>query len=298
MTAPRQVLPGTTSLVTSRTAERRFFLRPSEKTNALVGYLLAVLSDRYGILLHVACVLSNHLHLVLTDPGARLPEFMRDFGSLLGRAINASLGHWDSIHERDSYSAVALETPDDVVAKMAYVLANPVAAGLVRRGREWPGFWSDPRLIGGEGVVFKRPEGFFREDGPMPPEAVLRFHPPPDRAGDPGFVAELLRELERTEDRDAAEIGKARRSFLGVAKVRAQKWYARPAHGERRRGLSPTVACRNKWKRIEALRSLKKFRAAYRIALAAWRKGNRMVEFPAGTWLMRVLHAARCAEPP
>jgi REP element-mobilizing transposase RayT len=298
MTAPRQVLPGTTSLVTSRTSERRFFLRPSETTNAIVGYLLAVISERYGILLHAACVLSNHLHLVLTDPEARLPDFMRDFGSLLGRTINASLGHWDSIHERDSFSAVALETPKDVLAKMVYSLANPVAAGLVRRGREWPGIWSDPHLIGGEGVVFKRPEGFFREDGPMPATAVLRFRPPPGRESDPSFVAELLRELERQENRDAAELGKAGRSFLGTAKVRGQKWYARPSHGERRRGLSPKVACRNKWKRLEALAALETFHAAYREALAAWRKGNRMVVFPAGTWLMRVLHCAECADPP
>jgi REP element-mobilizing transposase RayT len=298
MTAPRQVLRGTTALVTSRTSERRFFLRPSEQTNATIGYLLAVLSERYGILLHVACVLSNHLHLVLTDPEARLPDFMRDFGSLLGRVVNASLGHWDSIHERASFSSVALKTADDVLAKMVYALANPVAAGLVRRGREWPGFWSDPRLVGGKGVVFKRPEGFFREDGPMPEEATLRFRPPPGFEDDPDFVAALLRHLEREEDRLAAELGKAGRSFLGVAKVRAQKWYARPAHGERRRGLSPTVACRNKWKRIEALQLLKAFRVAYRAALEKWRKGQRDVVFPYGTWLMRVLHSAECANPP
>jgi REP element-mobilizing transposase RayT len=297
MTAPRQVLRGTTSLVTSRTSERRFFLRPSASTNAIVGYLLAVLTERYGILLHVACVLSNHLHLVLTDPEARLPDFMRDFGSLLGRTVNALLGHWDSIHERESFSSVALETAEDVVAKMVYSLTNPVAAGLVRRGREWPGFWSDPRLVGGKGVVFKRPEGFFREDGPMPEEATLRFRPPPGFENDPDFVAVLLRQLECEEDRLAAELGKAGRSFLGVAKVRAQKWYARPAHGERRRGLRPTVACRNKWKRIEALRRLKAFRVAYQEALDAWRAGNRQVVFPAGTWLMRVLHCAECAPP-
>jgi REP element-mobilizing transposase RayT len=298
MTAPRQVLPGTTSLVTSRTAERRFFLRPSAETNAIVGYLLAVLTDRYGVLLHVACVLSNHLHLVLTDPNARLPDFMRDLGSLLGRTINAALGHWDSIHERDSYSAVSLETADDVIAKMVYVLANPVAAALVRRGREWPGLWSAPRLIGGNGIVFERPDGFFRDDGPMPEKAVLRFHPPPGFAKDPGFVAELLRLLESEEDRLAAEVGKTGRSFLGVAKVRAQKWYARPAHPEARRGLSPTVACRNKWKRIEALRRVVSFRKEYRKALDAWREGSRGVLFPAGTWLMRVLHCAECTAPP
>jgi hypothetical protein len=298
MTAPRPILPGTTSLITRRTSERRFFLRPSDETNAIVGYLLAVLSERYGILLHVVCVLSNHFHFVLTDRDARLPDFMRDLGALLARAVNCSLGHWDSLFDRDSYSNVRLATPADVMAKMVYTLANPVAAGLVRRGREWPGFWSDPRLIGRDGVEFKRPQGFFSEDGPMPDRAVLRLHPPPGFENDPGFVAELLRELERAEDREAAELGKAGRSFLGVAKLRAQKWYARPATSEPRRGLKPNVACRNKWRRIEALQRLVAFRDAYRVALDAWREGKRNVLFPAGTWLMRVLHGANCAAPP
>jgi hypothetical protein len=55
------------------------------------------------------------------------------------------------------------------------------------------------------------------------------------------------------------------------------------------------VACRAKWKRIEALQRLAEFGRAYREALAAWRGGVRDVVFPEGTWLMRVLHAVPCA---
>jgi hypothetical protein len=59
MTAPRQVLEGTTYLVTRRTSERRCFLRPSKEINAIFGYLLASISERYGVLVHAVCVLSN-----------------------------------------------------------------------------------------------------------------------------------------------------------------------------------------------------------------------------------------------
>jgi REP element-mobilizing transposase RayT len=295
VTAPRQVLEGTTYLVTRRVSERRFFLRPSTNTTAILGYILAVVSDRYGILLHTVCTLSNHLHIVLTDPHARLPDFQRDLDSLVARAINCMLGRWESLFERDSYSAVRLEPRDDVMDKMVYVLANPVAAGLVRRGKEWPGLWSDPRLIGGEGIVFERPRGFFREDGPMPATARLRFHPPPGFENDPELVQELLRRLERAEVRAAAALASQGRSFMGVARVLAQKWYARPKGGEPRRGLSPQVACRNKRKRIEALSRLTAFRAAYQEALAAWKRGVRDVTFPPGTWLMRVQHRVCCS---
>ncbi len=297
MTAPRQVLEGTTYLVTRRASERRFFLRPAKETTAIFGYLLAVLSERYGILLHAVCVLSNHFHLVLTDPGARLPEFHRDLDALVARAVNCSLGRWEALWERDSYSAVRLETPDAVLEKMVYVLANPVAAGLVRRGGDWPGLWSDPKLIGGEGVVFERPKDFFRANGPLPATARLRFQPPPGFANTPELVAELRRRLRQEEDRAAADLAARGRSFMGVARVLAQKPDARPATGEPRRGLSPRVACRNKWRRIEALLELGGFRSAYRAALAAWKAGERNVSFPTGTWLMRVQHRVCCPAP-
>ncbi|MBI5488563.1 MAG: hypothetical protein HY905_14615, partial [Deltaproteobacteria bacterium] len=38
-----------------------------------------------------------------------------------------------------SYSAVELETPDDVLGKLIYVLANPVSAGLVDHAKDWAG---------------------------------------------------------------------------------------------------------------------------------------------------------------
>ncbi len=190
------------------------------------------------------------------------------------------------------------EADSDVLAKMVYVLANPVAAGLVRRGRDWPGLWSDPRLIGGEGIVFERPKGFFREKGPLPKTARLRFHPPPGFEDDPQLIAELLRRLEEEEDRAAAELGKSGRSFMGVARVLAQKWYAHPRSSEPRGGLKPEVACRNKWKRMEALLRLKSFRTEYREALAKWKKGKRDVLFPPGTWLMRVQYGVTCAALP
>jgi REP element-mobilizing transposase RayT len=294
MTAPRQVLEGTTYLVTRRVSERRLFLRPSEQTTAIFGYLLAVLSDRYGILLHAVCVLSNHFHIVLTDPHARLPDFHRDLDALVARAVNCSLGRWEALWERDSYSAVRLETAETILEKIVYVLANPVAAGLVRRGSAWPGLWSDPRLIGGEGVVFERPKDFFRANGPLPAAARLRFHAPPGYENSPELAADLLSRLRQAEDQAAAELARSGRSFMGVARVLAQKPDARPASGEPRRGLSPRVACRNKWKRIEALLRLAEFRAAYRDALAAWRAGARDVTFPPGTWLMRVQHRVCC----
>ena len=101
--------------------------------------------------------MSNHYHLIVTDSKACLPAFSQYLDSLVARALNASLGRWDAFWAQGSYSAVALATPRDIVEKTAYVLANPVAAGLVASGSKWPGLWSDPRCFEGTAIEAPRP---------------------------------------------------------------------------------------------------------------------------------------------
>ena len=297
MTAPRQVLPGATYLVTRRCSERRFFLRPSAQTNAIFAYVLAVAAARYRVRVHAYCVLSNHFHLVVTDPEARLPDFHRHLDGLVARAMNCALGRWESFWDPDSYSAVRLESNAAVFEKIVYVLANPVLAGLVRRAREWPGFWSDPNQIGRSPSKFERPSGFFRDCGPMPAAAELQLELPPGHGSDEKFADDLSQALCEMEDRAAADHARDGRSFIGRGAVLAESPRDRPRSAEPRRGLVPRVACRNKWKRIEALSRLLDFGREYREALAAWKAGARAVIFPAGTWLMRVQHGAYCAAP-
>ena len=293
MTAPRQVLPGTAYLVTRRCSERRFFLRPSKLVNEVFLYLLAVAAERFDIRLHAFCVLSNHVHLVLTDPNARLPAFNQFLDGLVARAINAALGRWESFWAPDSYSAVKLLSPGDVVAKAAYVLANPVDAGLVGSGGAWPGLWSAPERIGGAALEVFRPKHFFDPDGGMPEKATLRLFVPEGFESAEAFRNELAAALEEREDA-ARRHWRARGGFLGISRVLSQKPTARPRPGESRRGLNPRVAGRDKWKRIEALGRLLEYLRAYRSAWIA-RQARRGAVFPHGTYQLRVLHGVPCA---
>jgi REP element-mobilizing transposase RayT len=291
MTAPRQVVPGTTYLVTRRCSQRQFFLRPSKTTNDVFLFLLAVAAQRFGIRVHAFCVLSNHYHLVVTDPDARLPAFHQFLDALVARAVNASLGRWEAFWAPNSYSAVTLVSPDDVVDKAAYVLANPAAAGLVRTGRLWPGLWSAPERIAGDAFEVSRPKHFFDPNGLLPAKATLRVEPPP------GFTPEEFRERlgAALADREAGAVRSAHGGFLGAARVLAQKPTARPARGEPRRALNPRVAARDKWKRVEALGRLVEFLRSYRSAWAARCAGKRDAVFPPGTYLLRVTHGVPCA---
>ncbi len=293
MTAPRQVLPGTTYLVTRRCAQRQLLLRPSASTNAIFSYVLAVAARRFNVLLHVWCVLSNHFHLVVTDPDANLPAFEQYLDSLVARAVNASLGRWEAFWAPSSYSAVALATPEDVIDKCAYVLANPVAANLVRRGREWPGLWSAPEQIGTPLQVV-RPSSFFRKNGPLPDCAELVACVPP------GFDAavfrdELSRALSAREDEAAALAEREHRTFLGPKRVLSQSPTTRPQSEEPHRALSPRIAARDRWKRIEVLARVVGFLRWYRASWCAMRSGAKNVLFPPGTYLLRVSHGVACA---
>lgn len=290
VTAPRRILPGATYLVTRRCVQRQFLLRPSKTVNEVFLYLLAVAAERYGILVHAFCVLSNHAHLVVTDPNARLPAFQQFLDALLARVLNASLGRWEAFWAPDSYSAVTLVLPDDVVDKAAYTLANPVEAGLVRWGHLWPGLWSAPERVGGEAFEIGRPRHFFDEKGQLPEKARLKLTPPP------GFTAEVFREQlsTRLAEREAIAVNEHRGQFLGAVRVIAQRPTARPRPGEPRRGLNPRVASRDKWKRIEVLGRLREFLSRYRTALAERCAGNLKAVFPYGTYLMRVAHGVPC----
>jgi len=296
VTAPRQILERTTYLATRRCSERRLFLRPSKAVNDAVRYVLAVAAERYGVAIHAFCVLSNHIHLVVTDIHGNLPAFEQYVGSLVARAVNSFHGHWEHFWAPGSYSAVKLLEPGDALSKIAYVLANPVAAGLVRRGSEWPGVWSAPEQIGAGPVLVDRPDGFFRkEGGKMPATAMLQLVCPLGVESVEAFRRGLVAALTALEDEAARKVATDGRSFLGRRGVMAQKPGARPASSEPHRQLNPRIAGRDKWKRIEAIGRLREFSRAYRTAWLAFARGLRNTLFPPGTYRMRVTYGVACA---
>lgn len=290
MTVPRRVVPGAIYLVTRRCAQRQFLLKPSPLANDVFLYLLALAAQRFEILVHAFCVMSNHYHLVVTDPKARLPAFHQLLDALVARALNAALGRCESFWAPNSYSAVTLVSPEDIADKTAYVLANPVAAGLVRSGRLWPGLWSAPEAIGGEPLDVRRPGHFFDPAGSLPEKLTLQLTPPPGFASAEVFREQLSACLVQREAQAARDVGG---SFLGVAGVLRQKASGRPSRGEARGRLSPRIAAHDKWKRFEALGRLMDFLRSYRSAWQARCDGDAAV-FPYGTYLLRVVHGVPC----
>jgi REP element-mobilizing transposase RayT len=284
-------------MITRRCSQRAFFLRPSAETNGLLRYVLGVAAKRCDIQLHGGVALSDHLHLGVTDPHGRLPAFNQQLNSLLARAMNARLHRRESFWAPGSYNAVILVTPDDILDKLVYILANPVSAALVRRASEWPGVWSPPELIGAGPVPVPRPERFFRQDGPLPATAELEFVPPPGFASVEDFRARLAAGLARREEEAAQQLERAGRSFVGVQSVLAQDPFATATTPEPPAKLKPRIACRDPEKRKEALLRLRSFLSSYRIAWLEFARGMREAVFPHGTYWMRIAYGVRCEVP-
>ena len=297
MAIPRRILPGRTYLLTRRCIDRRYLLKPSPTVDQILLYALAVGSQRFGIEIHGFVFLSNHHHLVLTDPRGQLPRFGHWLHSIVARFLNAHYGRLESFWSPGSYSAVHLPEAEDVADKLAYVLANPVAAGLVTRGAAWPGKISHPRdlLEGASLFRVERPKFFFWPRTRLPKVAVLELSCPPSLLDRPR--AEVVRSIEeRREEKERAARDRLKRlkiRCLGRGEILAQSPTDRPRSREPRFQLSPNLACRDRWRRVEQLQELKEFRREYREAYERYRGGDFSVSFPAGTWGPVQLYGAR-----
>ena len=214
----------------------------------------------------------------------------------MAKCGNALRGRWENFWSAEQTSVVRLVDPEDVLAKMAYVLANPVKDHLVERAHHWPGASALRAILADETLTLARPRCFFRSEGPMPETASLHFARPPGFAdlSHEAFVALIEGRIAALEEAAATDRRATGRRILGRAAVLRQDWRDRPQSHEPRRNLSPRIAARSKWSRIEAIFRNRTFLQAYRVARDAFTRGVRDHLFPAGTYWLRRFADVRC----
>ena len=265
----------------------------------MLGYVTGVLIKRHKVPLYAVCWLSNHYHAVLQDVLGTICDFNRDLHSSVARYVNYMHGEQGALWSEHQTSRVAPQTPDDLIEQIAYTMANPVAALLVRFGHNWPGVracWPAPARR------YRKPPGFFRAEmngGEWPDEVDLTFSRPPgyEDLSDAELDALIQSRIMDRENEAREKADKKRKRFLGRRRILAQRRWHAPTTSERR-GISPRIACKDKRLRIEALQRDRDWYEAYCDARDRFNSGERTVMFPYGTFKMRVLHGVNVHPPP
>lgn len=319
-TPPRQVLPGTTYAITKRCISRTCRLVPNKRVVKIVEYCLAHVAASRGIQLHTLTFMSNHFHMVLTDPRGVLPDFMKDLDSLITRNLNAMRGINGRGFE-DGYTAKVITDIDAAIAQAAYTLLNPVAVGLVARARGWKGVTS-ARMTFGQRRAIRRPRSGIWRAVPRAPkgkrkrpwsrgrerrrgrctapdvvELVLEPFPKTMTSRSPESVHEAIRyRVEKAEHAAEKRRLKTGRSVMGMKRVIEHKWWEFPRTLEDMFEHVSLISGDDRERVAEAKQQQREFEAAYRLAMDEVREGRRPV-FPAGTWLMVKRYGYACASP-
>jgi putative transposase len=138
--------------MTVRCNRGEFRLLPSAERNAILGFWLAKAQQKFpGIAVHAFCAVSNHFHAVLRDREGQLSAFAQYFLGHAAKRINRLDRIRGAVFERRFAEIVIVDTPA-FVRRIAYAIANPVEANLVRSHRDWAGLC----FFSGKEPVIKR----------------------------------------------------------------------------------------------------------------------------------------------
>ena len=262
--------------------------------NAIFLYCLAVASQRFGILVLLTTVMSDHHHTIIYDPTGRVIEFIEYLHRFVAKAGNALRGRRENFWSTDEPSIVYLETLDDVLEKLVYVATNPVKDGLVERVADWPGVNTLEQLLTGECVTIERPPIFFRPSGKMPERATLQMKLPVDVCDRTALVTALRQRVADFEVNAARARAASSTTVAGPARVLEQSWQTFATSRERPRDVRPRFAAKDPAARRAARAVRREFLIAYRAARKLWRAGAAAV-FPPGTYWLRQFAGVKVA---
>jgi putative transposase len=178
---------------------RRIFV--DDEDYATYIRLLAAVVKRQGWHLLSYCLMPNHVHLLIETPDTNLANGMQWLHSLYARAFNSRHGRRGHLFEAPYHSPL-VDTEGGLIETTGYIVANPLAASLCKRAREWR--WSSHAQIEKHAV----PRWLAHE----------RLTQRLDEAGGTGCYAAIVAARERLWDEIVEERQERRRLLLRVTR--------------------------------------------------------------------------------
>ena len=135
----RLILPGVAVHITQRGNDRADCFR---RDSDYMVYLLHLreLAETLQCAVHAYCLMSNHVHLLITPTTAdACTGLMKNLGQRYAQYFNRAHERTGALWEGRYHSCI-VESPRYVLACYRYIELNPVRAGLVKDPRSYP--WS------------------------------------------------------------------------------------------------------------------------------------------------------------
>lgn len=132
--SPRDTAPGLRHVWVNATGRERYYVDDDDRMTWIRG--LAGVLDRFGWDCIVFCQLTTHVHLIVSVPDTSLPIGMKQLNMRYSRDFNA---RHDRVGQfvRRRYGSRRIVDARDLVATYAYVVLNPVAAGMCPKPEDW-----------------------------------------------------------------------------------------------------------------------------------------------------------------
>ncbi|MEQ8454892.1 MAG: hypothetical protein RID81_32920 [Sandaracinaceae bacterium] len=291
-----------TLTVSRRTVQRFFLLRPDangEMQNAM-WYCAGLAAEEHGIELHAMTGMATHPHYSMSDPHSLAPDFYADFHRNLAAATKG-LRDWDEeVFNKSSTAGLEICTPEAFVEDLAYIIANPVAAGVVKRPEDYPGVIVLPKQLGRRRIIARRPNLPYFRSARWPAKVEITLTLPQWVVDHYGSEEAVRREVKVELEGLLSEIHRERaaegKGYLGAKRAVRISHEVRSTRVEERGRINPLFKVgRGQVALARAkLREIRGWYACYDDCRERWTSGDRNVVWPAGTWWMRVFHRAPC----
>jgi REP element-mobilizing transposase RayT len=169
----RLQLPGGLYHVTAR-GNRREAIYLGDPDRRAFNELLEEVCARYNWVVHAACQMGNHYHLLVATPDGNLASGMRQLNGVYTQRFNARHGRVGHLFQ-GRYGAVLVDQEAYLLEVARYVVLNPVRARMVRRAEDWP--WSSYRASVGlvEAPAWLDTDWILSQFGDTRPVATERF---------------------------------------------------------------------------------------------------------------------------
>ena len=152
--------------ITARCNNKTVFPIPLSDAWELFSDYLHLIHHHYNIKIHSFVLMSNHFHLIVSDPELNLSKamavFMRETSKEIGRMSGRINKTWGT-----RFHSCIIQNTQYYQSAYKYNYRNPVAAGICKRVEEYP--WSSIQLLLGkkkgliplleDETLFSDPEG-------------------------------------------------------------------------------------------------------------------------------------------